>query len=1331
MKSIECCGSPAWLRALGEPRAALMAVGLLGVLGGGMAQAQANMKPEQEYAKYVDRSRTVSPLSEFGEQVNLRDGSLSVRATDVEIPGIGPTIRITRTYRPFRSNENYRETSGNSFGQWELEIPRIKTITANALGVTSYSPKGWQVNGATDAYRNQRCTNFAAPGRITFVSDAARGWNASEWWDGYHVVDAAGNEQPLMSRNDTSVNPGYPLMTSGNWLLNCLATTTSGEPGEAFYAVAPDGTKYWFNHLVYQQADTLQKPLWTQAPQGLATPTGASMPARGSGASGPLQPSIVGFEDFLERRYASMLVTRIEDRFGNWVSYNYSAGRLTSIDASDGRHVSLTFDAATGQISSVTAGSGATARTWTYSVAGSSLGFAALTVTLPDLSTWQYSLPILTASALNTGSDVGSCTLSVNDYDQFVDGTIKSPAGATLAFKLNRTRFARSYVPKQCWGGDPTTPDTGFAVYPREWYGWALHQKTVTGPGLPTMSWTYAYSPPVSSWYADCATSTSCPSTAWTDVTNPQGNRHRTIFSNKFDETENAVLRDEEYSAAGSLLRAVDHAYATVAAGAANPYPWPAHVGNDKRNRVNPQTIGQWRPERQSVIAQDGVNFTRTVNAFDAYARATDVTRAGPGGSRTETTTYADNTTLWVLGQIGKVVSNGQTMVANTFNSKAQVETVTKFGVLKHTTLYNADGTLASRKDGRNYTTSFSSYKLGIPQSVSYPDGASESATVDDRGWVTSVTNAAGYTTGYGYDAMGRLVSMTPPAGWTGTSLSFVQVPSSEYGLSAGHWKQTVSKGSAITETYFDGLWRPQMTRTYDASDEAGTRKVVVKQYDADGRTTYESYPQRDIASVSSTPAGKTTSYDALGRVLSTVADSELGPLSTSTAYLSGFKTQTTNPRGKISTQGFWALDNPGEAQLASLVAPEGVNVVISRDAFGKPTSIRRYGSARGYSADVTRSYVYDAGQRLCKTVEPEVGATIQAYDEAGNVAWRAPGQGGLNGTGSCDTGGVPASAKISYGYSPINLLTSVSYGDSSPGITRTYTADGLLASIASNGTNWTYGYNSLRALTSETLSYGGKSYLLSWTYDSNGNLSALTYPDGSTALAYIPNALGEPQQVGSYASGVTFQPNGAVAGYTLGNGIVHSQTQNVRGLPLLNSDGSILSDQYSYDANGNVTGISDQRVSPTDGSASRTMTYDDLDRLITAQASGTWGAASYGYDPVDNIRSATVGSRSSTLNYDGKNLLSSIVTNGSTSNYSYDAQGNIRTKGGQIFTFDLGNRLTAASLGSSGYVYDGHGRRVQVQSSDGGTRLQMYGQNGQLLWSERAGASTVPATLT
>jgi hypothetical protein len=113
-------------------------------------------------------------------------------------------------------------------------------------------------------------------------------------------------------------------------------------------------------------------------------------------------------------------------------------------------------------------------------------------------------------------------------------------------------------------------------------------------------------------------------------------------------------------------------------------------------------------------------------------------------------------------------------------------------------------------------------------------------------------------------------------------------------------------------------------------------------------------------------------------------------------------------------------------------IAAYGLTVDIARDTFGKPIAITR--GVGGVSA--TRRYVYDGNQRLCKTIEPETGATVQDYDAANNTIWRASGL-ALPSTGSCDTASVPTNKKIGYTYDTLNRLTATTYRDASPSITN------------------------------------------------------------------------------------------------------------------------------------------------------------------------------------------------------------------------------------------------------------------------------------------------------
>lgn len=146
------------------------------------------------------------------------------------------------------------------------------------------------------------------------------------------------------------------------------------------------------------------------------------------------------------------------------------------------------------------------------------------------------------------------------------------------------------------------------------------------------------------------------------------------------------------------------------------------------------------------------------------------------------------------------------------------------------------------------------------------------------------------------------------------------------------------------------------------------------------------------------------------------VAGQRAGLLTTTTQYIGGNQTRVTNPRGQVTISRFQAFDTPEYSSVTAIQHPEGAFTDIVRNVFGKPTTIRRR-NADG-SQGVTRSYVYDAQQQLCKSIEPETGATAFGYDAAGNLAWSASGL-ALPSASSCD-----ADAAYASGGAPIAVLT-------------------------------------------------------------------------------------------------------------------------------------------------------------------------------------------------------------------------------------------------------------------------------------------------------------------
>lgn len=692
---------------------------------------------------------------------------------------------------------------------------------------------------------------------------------------------------------------------------------------------------------------------------------------------------------------------------------------------------------------------------------------------------------------------------------------------------------------------------------------------------------------------------------------------------------------------------------------------------------------------------------------------------------KTETITYTDNPSRWILGLPAKLAVNGVVVDDVAYSSYGQPSEIRKFGKLQQSLTYNPDGTLATVRDGKGNTTVLSSWKRGIPQLIQYPDGAAQSATVDDNGWLRSVTDENGYATTYGYDAMGRLAGIYMPANdstaWNATSQAFEAVANAEYGIAAGHWRQTIVTGNSRKIIYYDALWRPLLTREYDVANEGGTQRFQRMAYDHNGQTVFASYP----GSGDALNTGIRTRYDVLGRTVSVSQDSELGTLTTVTEYLSGNQMRVTTPRGTATISGYQVFDRPTYDAPVWIQHPEGATTEIARDDFGKPRSIRRRDSSGALS--LTRSYVYDVNQQLCKTIEPETGATANGYDAAGNVVWTAGGL-SLPSTTSCDADAAFVSGRrVDRSYDTRNRVTALNFPDGNGNQRLTYWPDSLVKQITTSNsgiaTYNSFAYNKRRLLIGESQSHAdGETWAIGYAYDANGNLAAHRYPSGQI-VGYAPNALGQPTQAGSYATGVSYYPNGAIKQFTYGNGIVHTLVQNARQLPDTSQDaygGSVfLSDGYDYDANGNVAAISDGATGRNQR-GNRTMAYDGLDRLTSA-VSPMFGTATYGYDALDNLTRVVAPGRDHYYCYDTYWQLTNVKTgscSGSTViGMSYDLQGNLQNKNGQTFAFDYGNRLREAT-GKETYRYDGHGRRTRATHSSG-TIGSMYDQSGALRYQK------------
>lgn len=1273
------------------------------------ASAFAQQTPYTEQGKLIRAPQAVTTLGTdlFGDKVNLYTGRLEFVQTDVSLPG-NSSLPVSVGRRLVTGQE---PVDGALFGRWDLEIPRMHGIFELR--------KGW-VNKSGGV---NRCSTYSEPSAAITPSSGAS-WSAGEFWHGNFLYVPGYGDQEMLSRNHLYTSaPGnaaasHPVVTRGNWAIQCLAGMAAGNGslGEGFLAVAPDGTQYRFDWMVRRAVEplvkgTLAPEQWSSASRrggNAATTAGVAETDEPAADTDPREVMRIPSMPQLDRIEVWILPTKITDRFGNTVTYTYNTTnqwQLETITGSDAngstRTISLTYvtpgSTQSNLVASVTDGT----RTWRYNYTNSTAYAQLQSVTLPDQSSWS----LLGASSLLTGISypgAGSCEDPGMLFPIEQTGTMTHPSGAVGQFTLMPTRHARSQVEKNCLYNVET--ESYDVRYPYLFDTYALTSKAVSGSTLGTLRWTTAYSQAAPSW-SDC---TDCSRTKTVTVTDPAGDITNYTFGTTWRETEGQLQRTDVSSSSGMPLRSIELSYTTPV----------AQFGYSRQPRGDGEMAAKISEISRRQITQQGSTFVLDVSAFDAFAHPVQVAKSSSlGFQRRETMTYDNNLTKWVIGQLKerKDTDSGKVMVSNVYDgTTGTLSSVSRFGNLERSMLYNADGTISSITDGKGQATSFSDYKRGIPRLIQYATNETQRVAVNNLGHIDSLTDENGYTTGFAYDVMGRLAQITYPANdtvaWNPTVINVARSASAKFDLPAGHWRQQISTGTGFKIDYFDELYRPVYTEQYDSANPGATTRIVQRRFDFNGRTIFESYPKRSHAQLGD---GVTASYDALGRATESVASSEIGNLYTRYSYDSGFTTTVTDARQNRTTFGYQAFDEPVDNAIVSIALPEAANVSIVRDVFGKPGAISRTGG----STSVTRSYVYDSKERLCKTIEPEIGATIQDYDNADNIAWRAS---GTDLTALQCNSAIAAARKISYTYDGRNRLKKTAFGDASPAIDRTYTPDGLLATLSSKNSAWTYTYNARRLLERENLVYGATPYTISRAYDTNGALSTLRYPGDGLSVTLAPNALGEAQQVGSYATGITYHPNGAVAGFTYGNGIVRTMSQNVRGLPNASNDAGILSDTYTYDANANVTGIQDLQENIT----SRAMTYDGLDRLKSVAAPGLWGSAGYAYDAQDNLVSSSFSAGANartgthTINR-STNRLDAVASNNATFSfaYGYDVQGNINRRGNRSYVFDIGNRMSSAS-GLATYEYDGHGRRVSVVGSDGVNRIQVYSQAGQLLYS-------------
>jgi len=656
------------------------------------------------------------------------------------------------------------------------------------------------------------------------------------------------------------------------------------------------------------------------------------------------------------------------------------------------------------------------------------------------------------------------------------------------------------------------------------------------------------------------------------------------------------------------------------------------------------------------------------------------------------------------------------------------------------------------------HTTTFaysSTYAGAFVTSVTNPLQQTTSHTYDlNTGVLLSTTDPNNQVTNFSYDPLTARETQVSYPDQGQTTFCYSDIPGYPCSNASPPFYATVTKKitnstSEMHTAYVDGLGR--LSQTQFNTDPSGVDYTATT-YDADGRKATITNPYRSTSD--GTYGVSTYGYDGLNRtILVTEPDSS----TIQTAYCANTTLVTDEAKN-------WRRSTvDGLGRLIEVDEPNSTSAKVNSNgcpATGDPIWETTYTydalddlASAVQSGSRSRSFSFDSLKRLTQSTNPESGVTCY-----GTVVSSACQLNGYDADGNVVTKTDARNISISYSYDVLNRLTGKTYSNGDPSITYVYdqTASGYYnighrTSMTDADGSEALEYDKMGRVLTEQRVTNGDTENTDYTYNLDGSMATLAYPSGRT-ITYTYNAAAQPISAVDtansidYATDAYYDPQGGLAQVQNGSNLVTTHIYNVRFQPCwiyattgttpLNwlptqttcassesSPGNILDLQYSYNLgadNGNVAGITNNR----DTTRSESFTYDQVNRLASAETSSTSGAncwgETYSYDSFANLTkiSTSWGGYSDCTQESG--LTVAVGTNNQLTNsgFSYDAMGNMLADGMNNYTFDAESQIESAA--GVTYTYDGDGERVQKSS---GT-IYWYGAGDEILDESSASGS-------
>ena len=674
---------------------------------------------------------------------------------------------------------------------------------------------------------------------------------------------------------------------------------------------------------------------------------------------------------------------------------------------------------------------------------------------------------------------------------------------------------------------------------------------------------------------------------------------------------------------------------------------------------------------------------------------------------------------------------------------------------------YGFDGQnrVVSEEDQRDNTTWTGYDAAGNVDEIIEPGGAKWEFGHDADGNLTSVLDPEGGERGYEYDSLNRLTSLTDARG---NSWSY------EWSAANDLTKITDPEGAETTFTY-NTTGQP-LTQTdlneHKSEFSWDTRGNQLSATDALGHKTSFEYNARNYLTSKALPGLKAEALErnALGDLLARTA-----PEGHKTKYAydaNGLPTQVTDPG-----EGVWKIERNAMERPTAYVNPLGQEAKVTYNGNLRPAKVaNRRGKETSYAYDPanqltevkrpegeTWHYGYDSRGNRSATLDPRGNETTYEYDlldrmTAADEPLSVSTEYGYDPNGELISVEDPRGNTTSYGYDKLGRLTEIlqplekettyTYDPAGNKLSRTtalgtldysYDAADRLTEVSSGeSTLRSYGYDAAGRRTSATDAEGheievayteesrpsaiddGHGQSLTRSYDSRGNL--LKQVDGRGTLEYGYDKLGrmtaltDPQ---GKSLAFAYDPESDLTEVTRPNGVTTVNLYNDAGrlaetTSKLAEPPSVLESlKYAYDAAGNVTSKTDQRLEQE-----MSYSYDALNRLSEFDPPGE-GSTSYGYDAAGNRTEA--GGTTYTFN-----ALNQLTESSTGNTYSYDEAGRLTAEANgpeeTIFAWDPFDHLAKVEGpgGAVTYSFDGL-ERLSERKSGEAAKVFHYGDLGDM----------------